>query len=121
MIRFYVLIIFLVAGCTGDTRGEIKNNKKLSFSSSKNASEVSGCMLDKLDFLMPEKVITNNLVGGDGMEIYIGAIQFSRMKYFHRIEVEKKENQSLVSYQRSETEFPPISEGEVLKIIQSCK
>lgn len=50
MVKILILIIFLIAGCTGDTRNDIKNNKKLSFSSSRSADDVSGCILDKLDF-----------------------------------------------------------------------
>ncbi|ENV9111865.1 TPA: hypothetical protein ACVS3C_002957 [Enterobacter hormaechei] len=121
MVKILILIIFLIAGCAGDTRNDIKNNKKLSFSSSRSADDVSGCILDKLDFLIPEKVVTNNLVDGEGLEIYIGAIQFSRMKYFHRVEVKKNNSQFLISYQRSETDFVPISEKEVLEIIKECK
>ncbi|RAZ15228.1 hypothetical protein [Enterobacter hormaechei] len=121
MVKILILIIFLIAGCTGDTRNDIKNNKKLSFSSSRSADDVSGCILDKLDFLIPEKLVTNNLVDGEGLEIYIGAIQFSRMKCFHRVEIKKNNSQSLISYQRSETDFVPISEKEVLEIIKECK
>lgn len=121
MIRLLVLIIFFVSGCSGDSRSDIKNSKKISFSSNKSAGDVSNCMLDKLDYLIPDRVVTNNLVDGEGFEIYIGAIQFSRMKYFHRVEVRKKDGQSVISYQRSQKDFLPISERGVLKIINACK
>jgi hypothetical protein len=123
-IIFAVAPLVILAGCVGTSLGDIRENDPVyAVKSAKKTDQLLMCLMqneDLSEFRGDGRLHVLTLPEKKDTEITIGAQQAGKFRYFYRILVAHTPAGTLLELRRSPTDFSPMAQDELVRIVTQC-
>ncbi|MDE1476511.1 hypothetical protein KKI93_17055 [Xenorhabdus bovienii] len=119
--KFISLIcLMLMSGCVGITSKDIRSVRHEVFFSDKSPDDFKYCLIDNLDHLRGDRMLIEPVLNSKSVEILIGALQLSNMRYYHRVIISDNGGKTRVSIQSLDDYYRPLTKNELREMAKNC-
>jgi hypothetical protein len=116
-----VALMFFLGGCVGISPADLRISSPVdTVSSSKSTDVITQCLLDKFNFLRPDRLLQNTYNNQGFSEFLIGAYQAGQMRYYYNIKIIDDKNGSQVEVRHSDGYYHPLSKQKLIESIKNC-
>ena len=116
-----VLLMFSLSGCVGVLPADLRAGSPVEIISSNKSNDViTQCLLDKFNFLRPDRLLQNTYSNQGFSELLLGAYQFGQMRYYYNIKIVDDENGSQIEVRHSNGYYHPLPKQNLIDSIKTC-